>query len=135
MSIRKPGLHRVFAASAAIAFVLATSCAAAFGQDLEADKKQFVTSCGTCHVVDPAAGKRQGPPLNGIIGRKSGSVAGFAYSPALAAANLTFDEATLDKWITNAQALVPGSRMPYRQADPDKRGKIIAYLKSVSPAN
>ncbi|WP_448950548.1 c-type cytochrome [Labrys neptuniae] len=100
--------------------------------DLAAAQKQFVTSCGTCHVVDPKAGPRQGPNLAEIIGRKAGTYPGYKYSAALANAGFTWDADSLDKWISNAQAFRPGTVMPYRQADPAKRAKIIAYLKSLS---
>jgi cytochrome c len=100
--------------------------------DLAAAQKQFVTSCGVCHTVEPGAPARQGPSLSGIFGRKAGAVAGFSYSQALATSDFVWDEATLDRWIENAQAMRPGVTMAYRQADPAKRRLIIAYLKSVS---
>lgn len=102
--------------------------------DLDAAKAQFVKSCGTCHAVDKGAPIRQGPNLAGVVGRKAGSLAEFPkYSEPLKKAGadgLVWDETTLDAWITNATKLVPGSIMPYRQADPEKRKLVIAYLKS-----
>lgn len=105
-----------------------------FAQDAnpEAAKQQFLTSCGVCHAAEPGAPPRQGPNLHGVFGRKSASLPGFAYSDALKTAEITWDEATLDPWIANAQAVRPGTIMNYRQADPAKRKLIIAYLKSLS---
>jgi cytochrome c len=100
--------------------------------DLEAAKKQFTTSCGVCHSVEPNAPARQGPNLNGVFGRKAGSLPDFKYSEALKTSGFVWDEATLDTWITNAQEMRPGVQMMYRQADPAKRALIIAYLKSLS---
>ena len=64
------------------------------------------------------------------LSRKAGSVSGFKYSDALKTADWIWDEAHLDSWIENAQAMRPGVFMPYRQADPAKRAKVIAFLKS-----
>lgn len=87
--------------------------------------------CKSCHSVEK--GKVLiGPSLSGIFGAKAGDVPGYAVSPALKAANLTWDEATLDKWLENPMKLVPGTRMTYAgQADPEKRKAIIEYLKTL----
>lgn len=110
------------------------SPAAAGDVDLVAAEKQFVSSCGVCHVVDPGAPPRQGPPLAGIFGRTAASLDGFAYSEALTHSGLVWSEETLDRWIENAQAYVPGTNMLYRQARPERRQLIIAYLKSLDDA-
>jgi cytochrome c len=102
--------------------------------DEDANRAQFLTSCGTCHSVELAAPPRQGPSLNGIFGRKAGSLDGFEYSDALKSADWVWDEAHLDKWIENAQAMRPGVVMPYRQADAAKRAKVIEFLKSLNAA-
>lgn len=116
------------------AFGAGTGRTAAADDKLVAAKKQFETSCGTCHTVDPQAAPRQGPNLAGVYGRPAGTLPGYKYSAALANAGFPWDEASLDKWITNAQAFRPGSVMPYRQTNPDKRQLVIAYLKSLAPA-
>ncbi|WP_225009966.1 c-type cytochrome [Novosphingobium percolationis] len=87
--------------------------------------------CKSCHAVEK--GKTLiGPSLAGIVGTKAGDVAGYDFSPALKASNLTWDEATLDKWLENPMKLVPGTRMTYAgQVDPEKRKAIIAYLKTL----
>jgi cytochrome c len=102
--------------------------------DEDPNRAQFEKSCGTCHSVEPGAAPRQGPNLNGVFGRKAGSLDGFKYSDALKSADWVWDEAHLDKWIENAQAMRPGVVMPYRQADPAKRAKVIAFLKSLKAA-
>ena len=95
--------------------------------------KQFLASCGVCHTVESTAPPRQGPNLAGIFGKPAGKRDGFKYSDALAASGLVWDEATLDRWIEDAQAALPGTSMAYRQRDPEKRKLIIAFLKSLSP--
>jgi cytochrome c len=101
--------------------------------DDDAGKRQFVTSCGTCHTTDPAAGHRQGPNLAGVLGRKAATANGFRYSSALTSSALVWDETTLDHWIEDAQGMLPGTNMLYRQRDPDKRKAIISYLRSLTP--
>ena len=73
--------------------------------------------------------------MRGVYGRASAQMAGFEYSDALASAHLTWDDATLDRWLSNPTALVPGTVMPYRQRDQEKRAQIIAYLKSLGSGN
>jgi len=88
----------------------------------------FANQCGVCHSFDPAE-QRQGPTLKGVYDRKAGSVPGFAYSPGFAKADFKWDEAHLDKWLTDPQSVIPGATMAYRQSDPEIRQTIIAYLK------
>ena len=95
------------------------------GEDL------FKRQCATCHTIHAGDPKRQGPTLDGVFGRKAGSVADFHYSPGFAKADWTWDEAHLDPWITNPQAVIPGAIMPYHQAKPEIRAAIIGYLKEL----
>ncbi|HZP87935.1 MAG TPA: c-type cytochrome [Burkholderiales bacterium] len=73
-----------------------------------------------------------GPNLRGIVGRPAGTAANYEYSkPFLKAlTGLTWDEGTIDWWIRDTQAWVPGSVMVYKQGDSEVRRKIIAYLKA-----
>ena len=88
--------------------------------------------CATCHSVKPGE-TGLGPNLHGIIGKKSASIEKFFYSTAMKNANLTWDEATLDRYIEKPRELVPGTRMAYAgQADKAKRDEIIAWLKKNS---
>lgn len=87
--------------------------------------------CKSCHAIAP--GKTLiGPSLAGVYGTGAGAVAGYAFSPALARSGLTWDDATLDKWLENPMKLVPGTAMTYAgQPDAAKRKAIIAYLKTL----
>jgi cytochrome c len=100
--------------------------------DLTAAEAQFKKSCGTCHVAVVDAPPRQGPNLFGVVDRRAGMVPGFKYSAAFAAngADIVWDEATLDRWLADPQAVIPGAVMVYKQADPDKRRLVIEYLKT-----
>jgi cytochrome c len=92
----------------------------------------FKQQCGTCHTIDPAEAIRQGPPLDKVVGRQAGKVSGFHYSSGLAKADFVWDETKLDAWLSDPQAVVPGAVMAYRQAKPETRAAIIAYLKGLN---
>jgi cytochrome c len=87
--------------------------------------------CAICHKVEP--GKHGlGPSLANVFGAKAGEAAGFRYSPAMAAADLTWNQATLDRYLDNPQAVVPGTTMAFAGVkDAGKRAEIIAYLKTL----
>ena len=91
----------------------------------------FKQQCATCHTIDPSEPMRQGPPLAKILGRTAGKVDGFHYSPGLAKADFVWDETKLDAWLTSPQAVIPDAFMVYRQAKPETRAAIIAYLKGL----
>lgn len=85
--------------------------------------------CVVCHSAEKGAPDKLGPNLHGVYGHKMGQ-GSYAFSDALKNAGLTLDDATLDKWLENPRALVPGNRMSFPGLkDPAKRAEIIAYLK------
>jgi cytochrome c len=90
--------------------------------------KALYQGCQACHSVDD---NDLGPKHRGVVGRRAGSVEGYSYSTALKNSNLTWDEATLDSWLTNPSALVPGTKMFFKIDDPQARADIIAYLKEL----
>jgi cytochrome c len=89
----------------------------------------FQRQCAACHVAVAAGGVRQGPNLWGVVGRKAGTRSEFKYSGGYAASGIVWTEAALDSYLTNPQAMIPGSVMVYRQANAEIRQKIIAWLK------
>jgi cytochrome c len=107
---------------------LGTSAVAA---DPAAGKSVFNSYCSLCHTVQPNR-NMTGPSLFGVVGRKTGSVPGFHYSPANQAANLTWDEATLDKYLQSPRTMIPGTIMTYGGLKDDmKRANLIAYLATL----
>jgi cytochrome c len=92
----------------------------------------FKQQCSTCHTTNLSEPVRQGPPLSGIVGRKAGQVDGFHYSPGFAKADFVWDDSKLDAWLTNPQEVIPGTIMAYRQARPETRAALIAYLKELN---
>ena len=87
--------------------------------------------CASCHSVEPGR-NGIGPSLHDVFGHKAGSVAGFSYSEPLKASGLTWDAATLDKWLANPRQTVPGTRMIFPGIpDPARRQEIIDYLETL----
>ncbi|HET7884712.1 MAG TPA: cytochrome c family protein [Bradyrhizobium sp.] len=82
--------------------------------------------CMDCHSIDK---DDVGPRHRGVVGRRAGSIAGYDYSKALKNSGLTWDEATLDRWLIDPSALVPGTKMFYEVEKPQDRADLIAYLK------
>jgi cytochrome c len=107
----------------------AVSGPAALAGDPGAGRSVFQSNCGICHSVSKNG---VGPSLSGVVGRKTGSVPGYSYSPANEAANLTWDEATLDKYLEAPRATMPGTKMTFGGVkDAGKRGDLIAYLATL----
>lgn len=89
----------------------------------------FKQQCATCHTLAASDPQRQGPTLAGVYGRKVGSIAGYHYTPGYQTSDLVWNDENLEKYLTNPQAMFPGSTMAYRQPRAEVRQKIIAYLK------
>lgn len=106
----------------ALACVITLSASQAFAQTTGAET--FEDRCAMCHV----AGGGQGPNLKGVVGRRAGSLAGFAYTPALKGSGLTWTPANLDRFLTNPGAMVPGTAMVVRINDAAQRAALIRYL-------
>jgi cytochrome c len=87
--------------------------------------------CAPCHSVE-AGVNRLGPNLHGIVGRRWGSVEGFAYSPALRAADRRWDAASLDGYLADPKGFAPGTRMIFAGLkDAKDRQELIAYLATL----
>jgi cytochrome c len=93
-------------------------------------KDVFEKRCTGCHGMEQ---DREGPRLRGVFGRSSGSVPGFDYSPALKKAHIVWNEATLDKWLADPDALVPGNNMEFHVARPQERRDLIRFLRDSTP--
>jgi cytochrome c len=116
----------------AIAAVLFGSSSALAAEDADAGKQIFATTCAGCHSPQPGVNKI-GPSLAGIFGSKSGAVPGYNFSPALKTANITWDEAELDKYLRNPAADVHGTKMFINVPSAEHRENVIAYLKTLKP--
>ncbi len=111
----------------AVALLLA---GAARAQPSEEQGARDFQRCISCHALDPAEEGLPGPLLRGVVGRRAASLPGFDYSPALRDSGLVWDSATLDRFLADPEALVPGTTMglsPVRDAG--LRQRIIHYLQ------
>jgi cytochrome c len=114
------------------AIVLAAFCAlagpaAAAGLAGDADRgEQIYQACTDCHSLDK---NDVGPRHRGVFGRKAASLPDYDYSDALKSANIVWNEETLDKWLTDPQAVAPGAKMFFHLDNPQDRADVIAYLK------
>ena len=115
------------AAAISLVGAIATAAETPPGGD-SAHGKALYQGCQACHSVEE---NDLGPRHRGVVGRPAGSVADYNYSAALKNSGLTWDEATLDRWLTNPSALVPGTKMFFKLDSPQDRADVIAYLKEL----
>jgi cytochrome c len=106
----------------------AEELASANAGDAGRGKVVFEKRCTGCHALQ---GSREGPPLAGVYGRKAGSVIGFDYSAGLKMSGITWDDATLEKWLTDPDVMVPDNKMSISVPKQQERSDLIAYFKSI----
>lgn len=94
-------------------------------------KPAAFAQCAACHSVEP--GKHGiGPSLAGVYGTKAGDIPGYVFSDKLKASGLTWDDATLDKWLAGPMKMVPGTKMSFAgMPDAAKRKELIEYMKTL----
>jgi cytochrome c len=107
----------------------ATVVMAASAKDPGRGRDAFERRCTGCHALDKI---KVGPALRGVYGRGAGKDAQFMYSDAFKAAAVTWDEATLDRWLTDTESVIPDNDMAFRLNDRADRANIIAYLRQLS---
>lgn len=115
----------------ALALTLAATTAipGAMAQDAENGAEVF-KKCRACHQVGETAKNAVGPVLNGLFGRKAGTVEGFSYSDANKNSGVTWDEATFANYIKDPRAAMPGNKMAFAGIKDEEDVKdLTAYLK------
>ena len=129
--VRSKSMMRLVGTSAVLLATAIASTVQAQGSGPEAGQVLFNNACRTCHSLNQGD-NRLGPHLHGVVGRKAGSVEGYGYSSALKGADLTWDTATLDRFITAPDSVAPGHNMkPYPgMTSAEERAKIIAFLEA-----
>jgi len=115
------------------AVVLAASTGATLAQDVEAGESSF-KKCLPCHDIGDDARNKVGPVLNGLAGRKSGTVEGFSYSDANKNSGITWDEATFKDYIKDPRAKIPGTKMIFpgikNEKEADNLWAYISHFKA-----
>ena len=117
--------HVLFGLVAGVALMAGVSAASA---QSTAEGEKVFRQCKACHSLE-AGKKGVGPSLNGLIGRTSGKVEGFAYSPAMQAANIVWNEENLAKYIADPKGFVAGNKMAFAGVKKEEDLKnVVAYL-------
>lgn len=118
-----------------LALVLAAACLATTGAQAAGDAKNGETvfgRCAICHNVKNGGSNSIGPNLVGVVGRKSASVPGFAYSSALKATGITWTDDKLIQWVTNPNRVAPGTKMAFPGITSKKeQADVVAYLHTL----
>ena len=107
----------------------AAALTAQAGGDAVRGGQRYQTKCAACHSPDYNG---VGPMHRGVFGRLAGTAKGYVYSPALAKSGITWDEKTLDRWLSNPEKVAPGQRMGFSVEDAQERADLIAHLKTLS---
>ncbi len=124
-----PSREDVMRLSPLIVAALIVMPSIAQAQDVAAGEKVFA-QCKTCHQIGEGAKNAVGPVLNGVIGRKAGTIEGFKYSEANKNSGISWDEATFADYIKNPKAKIPGTKMIYPGLKDEQKIKdLTAYLK------
>jgi cytochrome c len=121
--------------SCGAALFIAADVAAPGGAKSAPDRGEVVfQKCYACHSVNPAETNLPGPNLAGVVGRRAAALESFEYSPALKAAgqnSLVWDEETLDRFLADPEAMIPGTYMSLPGLhSAEERRAVIAYLKT-----
>jgi len=115
---------------AALAVAMAAGVAA---QDLENGKAVF-NKCRACHMVGEGAKNLVGPVLNGLFGRKAGTIEGYTYSEANKNSGIVWDEATFREYIKSPKAKIANTKMVFvGLTDEQDIEDLIAFLKQFGP--
>jgi cytochrome c len=125
--VNRPELRAT--AFSALSLLASLAPVSAAQEESEEGKVAYNNACRTCHSFK-AGDNRLGPSLHGIVGRKAGSMEGFAFSSAMKSSGITWDASNLDQFIENPEKVVHGNGMkPFGGiADAGERKKIVDYL-------
>lgn len=127
-----PLRHAIFAVCLPLCLSLWTAHALAQNAALiQKGQRVWQERCTDCHALDT---DETGPRHRGVFGRRAGTIKGYDYSRALKRSQVTWDAASLERWLTDPEQFIPGQNMDYRVRSQADRAAVIAYLQSLSAA-
>ena len=94
--------------------------------------EQLWRKCASCHTLEANGRNRAGPRLHGVFGRAAGTVPNYSYSEALRKSGIVWNDATLDAYIKDAEAFVPGTKMYGGLSQDADREDLLAFLKDAT---
>lgn len=112
--------------SGLISFPRVVKATAGKAPDPANGKMLFEKRCAGCHSLNA---EKEGPRLGNVFGRSAGTVPNFKYSDALRSAHVTWDESSLDKWLTDPDSLIPDNDMAFHVPKAEERADIIRFLR------
>lgn len=115
----------------AVAVALLLHALPAAAADL-AKGEQLWRKCASCHTLDANGRNRAGPRLHGVFGRVAGSVPDYSYSEALKKSGIVWNDSTLDAYIKDAEAFVPGTKMYGGLSQDTDREDLLAFLRGAT---
>jgi cytochrome c len=121
--IRSTGSHL-----ALMTALVATQTTVQAAPDAIKGKELYQSRCAACHALDFNG---LGPAHRGVFGRQVGKVGNYNYSAALKASSVTWNEASLERWLADPEAFIPGQKMGLNLADAVERADVIAYMKQI----
>ena len=125
----QPKITLAIALGSGAALLAAFAAVGGARADTIAGRSAFEKRCTGCHALDH---EKTGPRLAGVVGRKAGTVPEFPYSDAIKKSAVVWNEAVLDKWLTDPETVIPDTDMEFRLDNPVERAAIIAFLKETS---
>ena len=129
---RSLGATAAAVSAAALLVAVASTARAEPPCDVRAGAEVFATKCGACHTAVPGQNGPAGPSLHGVVGRRPASTPGFAYSAAMASRTEAWSAATLDWYLDDPPARVPGTTMAFSGLKNDgARTAVICFLKTL----
>jgi cytochrome c len=114
------------------AAALAASANIALAGDATAGRKVYLSRCQTCHSVDKGGSNKLGPLLFGIMGKKAGTLPGYAYSRPLKNSKFVWNDDALRNWLKRPNQTLPGTRMAFAGlSNPQQIEDLIAYMHTL----